>query len=396
MRMTLFTPLALAALLVPVTATALDGRTITATVTNPQIMHAHASLPYDGEVPEGRVQVVHEDSGTVFPATVGGGMLTFVARDIPGPGTYELTVRVLPEAGTPNVVVEVDEEAGEAEVHIRGEHFTTLHFGDHARIPYLWPVHAHGGVTVTRNWPMGTDEPESRDHPHHMSMWTSFGDVNGTDHWHRAPIRTDRVEAGSGDAFGWIRAYNSWLDRDGDVIVEEVREYVFLDAPSTARTIDQTTTFIASNGDVTFGDDKEGFFGFRIRPSIQGNRAGLLTNSEGKQGESEVYGTPAPWMDYSGEIEGVGYRGIALMSHPSNFRLPAWHVRNYGLVGCNFFAMKNVAGMDEEGTHTLPAGESMTLRARYLVHSGNVRQAGIATRFLEYSQPPAVAWADGK
>jgi len=292
-------------------------------------------------------------------------------------------------ADTPNVHIAVDEEAGEAVVNIRGEHFTTLHFGEDARTPILWPVNAEGGAGVTRNWPMGEDEPESRDHPHHRSLWTSFGDVNGHDSWHRTPITVERIEAGSGDDFGWIRIETVWRERDGTPIVDETRVYHFHDSEPSARIIDQETTLHAVHGDVTFTENKEGFFALRIRPEIQGNRAGTLTNSEGEQGERAVYGTPAPWMDYSGEIEGVGVRGIAIFSHPDNLRLPAWHVRDYGLMGCNFFAMQQVAGLDEAGTHTVPEGEDFTLRARYFVHSGDVEEAGVAARFAEYAASAA-------
>ena len=288
-------------------------------------------------------------------------------------------------ADTPNVHIALDEEAGEAVVTIRGEHFTTLHFGEDARTPILWPVNAEGGVGITRNWPMGEDEPESRDHPHHRSLWTAYGDVNGSDTWHRAPITVESIDAGSGDEHGWIRLQATWRDRGGEPLVSETRVYHFHDSEPSARIIDQETTLTADHGEVHFGDDKEGFFALRIRPDIQGNRAGLLTSATGAQTESEVYGTPAPWMDYSGEIEGVGVRGITIMSHPGNFRLPAWHVRDYGLMGCNFFAMQDVAGLDEPGDVTLAEGDSLTLRGRFFIHSGDVEEAGVAARYAEYA-----------
>ncbi len=286
----------------------------------------------------------------------------------------------------PNVHVELDKENGKAAVFIRGKHFTTYRFHEDHRIPFLWPVYSGDGSTVTRNWPMGEDDPESNDHPHHQSIWTAFGDVNGFDHWHNEPVITNEIEVASGELRGSIRAQNIWVDDRGNPVVDEIREYTFFDTPSSARFFDQTVTFKASYGDVTFGDDKEGLFAFRIRTDIQGNRAGMLTNAFGETGERAVYGTPVPWMDYSGKVEGVGVLGITLFSHPDNFRLPAWHVRDYGLVGCNFFAMKDVAGLDDEGTYLLEKGNELTLRVRYLIYSGHKDTAELQEHYEQFSR----------
>ena len=294
------------------------------------------------------------------------------------------------------VQIDLDEQEGTATVRIGGEHFTTYRFGEDFRIPILWPVIAEGGVTVTRNWPMGDDEPESRgDHPHQRSIWTAFGDVNGFDHWREPPVGlpiiSQGVKVSSGDDSGVISARNTWVDDAGDPLVDDFREYRFYNSPASARIFDQKITFRASYGDVTFGDDKEGLIAFRIRPEIKGNRAGILTNARGRQGEQKVYETPTEWMDYSGHIEGVGHRGIALFVHPDNFRLPAWHVRDYGLVGCNFFAMNDVAGL-EDGTYTLPHGAELTIYVRFLIHSGDVDAAGVQEHYEEYANTPVKAW----
>ena len=297
------------------------------------------------------------------------------------------TVDAQPENNPPQVNIDLDMDEQRAEVYIRGEHFTTYQFGDDSRIPHLWPMYAEDGVTITRNFPMGEDEPvESTDHEHHKSFWTAFGDVNGYDHWHGEPIVTQNVEAESGDAYGSIRAENMWPDGDGEPIVDETRMYRFYDTPAHGRLFDHIVTFTASYGDVTFGDDKEGMVAFRIRPEIQGNEAGVLTNFEGEQTEDDVYGTPGPWMDYSGPIEDVGHRGIALFSHPSNFRDPAWHVRDYGLAAANPFALSDVAGLDEDGTYVLEEGESLTFIFRAYIHTGDAEAADVAGQYAAFAE----------
>ena len=294
------------------------------------------------------------------------------------------TGMLLANAATAQVSFEHDESAGTVEVHVRGEHFTTYHYGEDVRTPILWPVLAEGNVGVTRNYPMGEDDPDSADHPHHRSLWLNFGDVNGYDFWHGHPINTVDVELGESDGYGWIRVHNEWVDPEGNVLVREQQEMRFHDTPASGRLIDFISTLEAAQEEVTFGDDKEGFIAFRIRPEIEGQRAGVLTNARGEQGESNVYGTPAPWMDYSGPIEGYGQRGIAVFDHPANFRPGYWHVRDYGLAALNPFSRQGVGGEEEDGSYTLNEGETLTLQYRVYVHSGDVEEADVAGQYAQY------------
>lgn len=375
---------------------ALDGRIVVVSPEEDTGDYTPVSLPYDGPAPEGRLELVNQATGEAAPGAVYAGALVFVPPALAAGQEYRFEVKVRDDAAAPRVRLEQDADAGTIAVYIRDEHFTTYNYGDNVRIPFLWPVHAEGGVTITRNFPMGEDEPVEgrKDHPHHVSLWTAFGDVNGFDTWHRTPIRTQSIVVESGDALGVIRAHNVWCDSDGAPQVDEIREYRFYDGPAGVRFIDQTIAFVAAHGAVTFGDDKEGLVAFRIRPEIQGNEAGVLTNAEGMQRERRVYGTPVPWMDYSGPIEGVGNRGIALFSHPGNFRPPCWHVRDYGLFAANPFALSDVCRLDEDGSYTLAEGENLTLLYRYFVHSGDVEEAGVARRYSDFAKGPKAAWAD--
>lgn len=290
-------------------------------------------------------------------------------------------------AESPRVELEHDSAKGEIEVMIRGEHFTTFHYGDDVRTPFLWPVNAEGGVGVTRNFPMGEDEPTSTDHPHHRSLHFTFGDVNGYDHWHKERIVTRFIETGAAEGYAWIRSHNEWLTTDGEPVLSETQELRFHDTPPSARMIDVLSTLKAAHEDVTFGDYKEGLLAIRIRPEIQGNRAGVLTNAEGKQGERNVYGTPSKWMDYSGPIDGYGVRGISIFDHPSNLRHPvAWHVRDYGLAAANPFALRSVAGKEEDGSYELKKGESLSFLYRVYVHSGDVKEGGVAEKYEDFAK----------
>lgn len=277
-----------------------------------------------------------------------------------------------------------DPEQGTVRVDVRGEHFTTYHYGEEARTPFLWPVNAEGGVGVTRNYPMGEDDPQIADHPHQRSLYLVYGDVNGHDFWHRERINTVGLETGQADGYAWLRAHNQWVTAEDQVLLEEVQEVRFHDTPACGRLIDFLTTLTAVQDEVTFGDDKEGLLAFRQRPEIDGRRAGVLTNARGDQGERNVYGDPSPWMDYSGPIEGYGYRGIAVFDHPDNFRVGYWHVRDYGLAAINPFGQRQVGGLEEDGSYTLKKGQTLTLRYRVYVHSGDHQQAEVAAQYDRY------------
>jgi hypothetical protein len=334
------------------------------------------------------MEIVMIRMSVFFLLIITGGFMMQLASDseINASSREDTTASIRPASDASGVQIIRDFEAGRAEVWVRGEHFTTYNFRGEDRIPNLWPVHAEGGVTITRNFPMGKDEPEGRnDHRHHQSIWVAFGSVNGNDFWHHERIVTESVDVINGESYGLIKAENVWIDNQDEPVVDEIRVHRFHDSPASARIFDLSVTFRATYGDVTFGDDKEGMIAFRIRPEIQGNLSGVLTNANGDQTQRNVYGTPVPWMDYSGPIEGYGQRGIALFSHPSNFRLPAWHVRDYGLAGSNFFAMKNVAKFEEEGTYVLSKGEEITFHVRFLIHSGNVEEAEVAQHYAEYA-----------
>ena len=293
---------------------------------------------------------------------------------------------ILAKTEGPHIHFGHDFVRGEIVVQIRGEHFTTYHYGQEARTPFLWPIHSAGEVGVTRNFPMGLDEPPSRDHPHHRSLYLTYGDVNGYDHWHKERIDTLGIQTGEGHGYAWIRAENAWLTTDGGQLLRERQELRFYDTPATGRYFDIISTLQAAGGDVTFGDDKEGLLAFRIRPDIQGDRGGVLTNASGRQGEKNVYGTPSPWMDYSGLIPGHGMRGMAVFDHPDNFRHPTyWHVRDYGLAAANPFGRRSVGGEPDDGSHQLRAGNSMTFVYRIYVHSGDVEEAGVARQYEDFA-----------
>ena len=79
--------------------------------------------------------------------------------------------------------------------------------------------------------------------------------------------------------------------------------------------------------------------------------------------------------------------GIAIMNHPSSFRFPSyWHVRTYGLFAANPFGLHDFTAGKEKGEYTLPAGETLKLRYRVLLHKGDEATGHVAEAFAEFAR----------
>jgi hypothetical protein len=259
--------------------------------------------------------------------------------------------------------------------------------------PILWPIIGPYGDEITRQYPMREAGPGERaDHPHHRSFWFTHGDVNGVSTWDERPPKSGQIvhkeflKVAGGDC-AVIAARNDWVGPDGKKLCEEVRA-VTIGAEGEHVWIDFDTTVTATEGEVTFGDTKEGSFGVRVAGtvSVDSKKGGKIVNSEG-QTDGQAWGKQAAWCDYYGPINDK-IVGIAIMNHPKSFRYPTyWHVRTYGLFTANPFGVSDFTKAPEgAGAHTLKPGESFTLNYRVLIHKGDEKEGQVAEAFQKYSQ----------
>jgi len=278
-------------------------------------------------------------------------------------------------------------------VKLDGKLFTNYLVKSGAK-PILWPVIGPTGKEMTRAYPMRDAGPdERRDHVHHRSFWFTHGDVNGIDFWSEAKDHGNIVHAGfvradSGEQ-AVIVTRNHWLGPDGTKICEDQRTLVF-GAEGDRRWVDFDVTVTATDGEVTFGDTKEGSFGVRVAGpmKVDAKQGGTIVNSKGQR-DGAAWGKPAEWVDYSGPVGGDTV-GVAILNHPSSFRHPThWHVRTYGLFTANPFGLHDFQGAnDVDGSVTLKKGESLSLRHRVLFHEGDAEAADIAAEYAEYASVP--------
>jgi hypothetical protein len=293
----------------------------------------------------------------------------------------------------------------QVDVLIDGKPFTSYVYWDDQKKPLLYPLRTSKGTTVTRGFPLEKVAGERTDHPHHISAWFNYGNINGVDFWNNSGGRGSEkmgtikhtaikaMKGGKGKA--QLDVTMDWIMPDGSKIMQQ-DETLFFRAANNLRIIDRVITLTAQDKKVVFNDSKEGALGIRVtraleepstKPEIftdeQGNPtkvpvmdntgvAGVYLSSEGKVGEKDAWGTRAKWMTLSGTVKGEDVV-IGIFDHPKNPTYPTyWHARGYGLFAANPFGAKEFTKGATTLNYTLQPGEKATFRFRILLHAGKL------------------------
>jgi hypothetical protein len=273
--------------------------------------------------------------------------------------------------------------------------------------PYFWPLNAPGQVPVSRGWPLEKGLPkETTDHVHQKSAWFSHGDVipeglsvvpssdkhvKGVDTWSESKghgrIVCRSVESASEAS---VVTKNSWEDSAGTKFLDETRT-IILHPAGPGRLLVLDIDLSASVCPITFGDTKEGSMGIRVNDQIRLTAKGshsALTNADGKNGESEVWGKISDWCDYSGEIDGK-MAGISIFDDSANRPRACWHSRAYGLLAANPFG-RDKSGFPARAGEIEPAklakGEHLHLRYGIYLHGGDATEGKVAEAFEQFSK----------
>jgi hypothetical protein len=288
------------------------------------------------------------------------------------------------------------------DVAVDGKPFTTLYFGPDAPKPYLHPLRSASGKVVTRGYPMLDIPTEPHDHPHHRGLWFTHGAVNGIDFWANEPTQKSArkgiitlnkvVDVKSGKTSGSMKFVFDWKTPDGKLLLTEARTMA-VHAHPTLRIVDFDLDLRAGSEKVVFGDTKEGTFAIRLHPGLNEPTdkrhpgSGLMTDLQGRQGEKQIWGKRAPWVDYAGTLDGEKL-GIAIFDHPSNPKHPTyWHSRAYGLFAANIFGEHDFYNdKSRDGSVTVEPGQSLRFRYRVVIHPGDGREAGIADLYKKYTE----------
>lgn len=314
----------------------------------------------------------------------------------------------------------------------KGDRIVATYHADLEGTPGFYPLLSPAGLPLTRNFPMkpfgaakensaSAARFENHDHPHHRSMWFDHGDVNGIDFWAlknpsgkvgrvvqrsegsnvvQLSSLTDGVEMTS--EFCELITENDWIGPDDQRVLSDQREFRFQEHLGDT-IMDVTIRLIASDGDVTFGDTKEGSLGVRVAGTmkVDAKLGGEINNAEGLK-DDDTWAKVSSWVDYSGPIAPTALpegdakltatdtadwarAGITMMYHPAN-ALPEcyWHVRTYGLFAANPFGRHHFGAPAYDGVE-IKDGESLTLRFRLVMHDGGFDQEKTQQHFEAYA-----------
>ena len=317
------------------------------------------------------VKSAQDKNGKLYPAQLCGDGVVIIA-DIEKGGN-EFTFSDDQIGGGITLIMNDDEKR--IDLKIGGKPFTSYVYSDEFVKPFLGEVYTPTGESYTRL------DFETKEHPHHRSVFLGVGDVNGIDFWNEPADRGSQRHKGfrdivCGTAFAKFTADNIWLSSDETPMIDESRTFTIYNQNEECRCIDVEITFTASYRDITFGATKEaGPLGIRMNELLRADKGtGHMINSYGAIGESECWGRSAHWCDYSGELNGKPY-GIAVFDNEKNERYPtAWHIRDYGLFAANNLFFK--------GGFDIPKGETVTYKYRIWFHGDGFNTS---ERFIQYT-----------
>lgn len=310
-----------------------------------------------------------------------------------------------------NVVVKKDATQQKVAVTSGGRPFTEFIFTDSMEKPFLYPIYAPNGQTITRGFPWKPEPNDPVDHPHHIGLWFNYENVNGLDFWNNSYA----IPAEKKKQYGWIRTKeilettsgqqgklvyaSNWTDEQKNVLLQEKTTYTF-SVINGNRVIDRSTTLTAMQ-DVGMPDVKDGMLGLRVAHELElpvketkeyKDDKGIITKvtgtkdasvtgnyltSEGKQGDA-AWGTRGNWCMLYGK-KGGDTISIAIIDHPNNPGYPTyWHARNYGLFAANPLGQKVFSEGKQVLNYKLAKGQSATFRYRVVIASGKTRLSNTA------------------
>jgi hypothetical protein len=232
--------------------------------------------------------------------------------------------------------------------------------------PFIFPLIGPSGRTLTRMGHPG--DPDT--HSHHNSVWAAYSKVNGVDFWSDPPgpnhgriIHRRIVKLEDGDDRAGAITQADWTADAGAVLLHETRGTWVYALPHDEWLLVVDLRLEAAAASVTF--DRAGFgpMSVRVAKSIAVQYGGgRLRNSEGGEGEKQIFRLPARWVDYSGLTAPGIVEGLTLMDHPLNPGYPSpFHVRADGWMG---------AMLSTQEATVVTRAKPLHLRYGVYVHAG--------------------------
>lgn len=261
------------------------------------------------------------------------------------------------------------------DVLINNNLFTSYILSQDEKYPFFFPVNGPSNATVT--------SMRNANYPHHSSLFFGCDKVNGGNYWQEGlergqiiAVRADVLESGNEKVV--IENECIWRRPNAVSPIKDIRKITITAPSKEVYQIDFDIT-LETLIDVVIEKTNHSLFSGRMDTDLAVINGGTMINSNGEKGEKETFGKKAAWIDFYGK-RGDKQEGMAILQHPSNEWYPApWFTRDYG-----FFSPTPMYWPTNDKETTLKKGQTIKLRYRVLIHSGDTSTAKIAEQFEKY------------
>ncbi len=261
------------------------------------------------------------------------------------------------------------------DILINNNLFTSYNFSQEEKYPFFFPVNGPSNASVT--------SMRNGNYPHHSSLFFGCDKVNGGNYWQEGlergqiiSLRADIIESGNDKVI--IESENIWRRPNANSPIKDFRKITITTPSKDVYQIDFEIV-MEMLMDVTIEKTNHSLFSGRMDADLAVINGGIMINADGDKGEKETFGKKSAWIDFYGK-RGDKFEGMAILQHPTNEWYPSpWFTRDYG-----FFSPTPMYWPQNDKETTLKKGQTIQLKYRVLVHSGNTESAKIAERFEKF------------
>jgi hypothetical protein len=296
-------------------------------------------------------------------------------------------------AALPAANLRIQSEAGRIDLLEGDKLVTSFHYEAKWDKPFLYPLKTPSGLVISRGFPVEQIAGESNDHPFHRGIWYG-GELEGGDFWRegqRTPTGRIVVQGApktTTERDGIVISVVANFVAPGDKILGSMTQEYVIRRAGTSYLIDAVMSLRADKGEaIKVRGTEECCMGIRLADEFRQDRGAALRNSEGLAGTENIWGKQAKWTDYSTTRQGVK-AGAAIFDHPSNPRHPTyWHARGYAMNAANPVGTASFTkDKTRDGSLAIPAGDQVKFHYRFVLHDGDMEEAGIAKLYDAFAK----------
>ena len=262
------------------------------------------------------------------------------------------------------------------DITINDKFFTSYIFAENDKYPFFYPVNGPSNASVT--------SIRNANYPHHSSLFFGCDKVNGGNYWQEGiergqitSLKANIVESGGDKVI--IENECIWHRIDADAPIKDKRIITVSSPEEGIYQLDFDITMYMLM-DVKIEKTNHSLFSVRMDPDLAVISGGTMINAEGQKGEKETFGESSAWIDFHGDRFGEK-EGIAILQHPSNKWYPSpWFTRDYG-----FISPTPMYWPENDEYTFIPKDDSIKLRYRVIVHTGDHLEANISGNFEKYT-----------